>query len=192
MPSKYFYARFRSNLLKLFHVDTLHVLKYSKTKKLYLFNLTAQRRKGASIGRIFSWKFIERRNHDREWNRTRLKSEAGHSSKELDDDISRRERLISMCISHTNKGESSFTGFGSFGGTVPSSRDLYTHERHHTKIKGLAFQIATCRFASYSWFTRTRNGVKLSSSLARTEFIQSLEWIGRGLSTHEPKTGEGE
>lgn len=131
-------------------------------------------------------------NHDREWNRRRLNSEAGHSSKELDDDISRRERLISMCISHTNKGESSFTGFGSFGGTVPSSRDLYTHERHHTKIKGLAFQIATCRFASYSWFTRTRNGVKLSSSLARTEFIQSLEWIARGLSTHEPKTGEGE
>lgn len=60
MPSKYFYACFRSNLLKLFHVDTLHVLKYSKTKKLYLFNLTAQRRKRASIGRIFSWKFIER------------------------------------------------------------------------------------------------------------------------------------
>lgn len=134
-------------------------------------------------------------NSSKEESRSRMKSneaEAGHSSKELDDDISRRERLISMCISHTNKGESSFTGFGSFGGTVPSSRDLYTHERHHTKIKGLAFQIATCRFASYSWFTRTRNGVKLSSSLARTEFIQSLEWIGRGLSTHEPKTGEGE
>lgn len=60
MSSKYFYACFRSNLLKLFRVDTLHVLKYSKTKKLYLFNLTAQRRKRASIGRIFSWKFIER------------------------------------------------------------------------------------------------------------------------------------
>lgn len=41
-----------------------------------------------------------------------------------------------MCISHTNKGESSFTGFGSFGGTVHETCiPVYTRAPPH-KDKG--------------------------------------------------------
>lgn len=121
-----FYAFLRSNLLKLSHqhVDTpfhTYTYKYSRTNIATLLIHHSISRSHRSLysyvwwTEFSSWKFIEITN--REWNRTRLETEAGHGSKELDDDIS-RSRLISMCISHTNKGESSFTGFGSFGGTV--------------------------------------------------------------------------
>lgn len=62
-----------------------------------------------------------------------------------------RAANFDVYIAH-EQGESSFTGFGSFGGTVPSSRShtyvytVYTTHGLYLKI-GFAFQIAT-RFAA--------------------------------------------
>lgn len=50
-----------------------------------------------------------------------------------------------MCISHTNKGESSFTGFGSFGGTVHETCIRTDKDKGREGVRRSKLQLADSR-----------------------------------------------
>lgn len=97
-----------------------------------------------------------------------------------------------MCISHTNKGESSFTGFGSFGGTVHETciRTDKDKGREGLGVPNCNLQIRAL-FMICKDGRRPRNGVNLSTSSPPRIYIPRTNREARGLSTHEPKIGGG-